>query len=189
LGRGLWLALLLLPIAALSWWLLRSAAPLGGQSLPEEARHSPDYYMEQFTLTSFNELGKPAHKLYADNMLHYPDDDSATLERPHLVVFRDDKEFWDIRADSGLVSGGGEAVLLQGEVIILRVNQEHAQALEVYTSDLMVYPHKKYAETAAAVKIRDDRGVTEAMGMWASLDQRRMELLSNVRGSYAPQNR
>lgn len=187
IGKGPWIALLLMLVAGLSWWMLRSADPVS-VSEGKKTRHEPDYYMEQFELTSLNELGEPAYRLDADNMLHYPDDDSATLERPHLVVFRGEKEFWDIRAESGLVTNSGESVLLQGEVIILRINSDHPQALEVHTSDLMVRPQEKFAETAAAVTIKDQRGVTRAVGMWADLNQRRVELLSNVRGDYVPQS-
>ena len=187
MNKGLWVVLLLMLVAALSWWLQRSSVPDSPQAL-DQTQHEPDYYMEQFELTSLSLDGKPAHKLYADNMLHYPIDDSTTLEKPHLVVFRNEEEFWDIRAESGLVSNGGESVLLEGEVIILRVNPAHAQALQVYTSDLTVRPGDKFAETSAKVTIKDDRGVTTAVGMWADLNQRRVELLSNVRGTYAPQS-
>ncbi len=187
MSKGLWIALLLVLVAALSWWLQSSSVP-GSQSTADQDRHEPDYYMEQFVTTSLNAMGQPAYKLYADNLLHYPDDDSATLEKPHLVVFRDEKEFWDIRADAGLVLNSGESVLLQGKVIILRVMPDDVEALQVTTSDLTVRPDDKYAETAAEVTIKDDRGVTTAVGMWADLNKRRVELLSNVRGTYVPQN-
>lgn len=185
MGRGLWIALLLLLITALSWWLLRSTEP-GSQSIVDQARHEPDYYMEQFELTSLDEMGVPAYKLYADNMLHYPDDDSATLERPHLILFRDEEEFWDIRAETGLVSNGGESLLLQGGVTVLLINSGDPQVREMLTPELTVRPHEKQAETAAAVIFKDGRGVTRAVGMWADLNERRMELMSNVRGNYAP---
>jgi len=167
--------------------LQRSAEP-ASQQVFEQMQHEPDYYMDEFELTSFNLAGKPAHKLYADNMKHYAHDGSVELERPHLVVFRDEDEFWDIRAESGRVLNGGETVLLQGEVIILRITSTSAEALQIYTSDLTVHPHVKYVETAAAVKIKDERGVTTAIGMRADLRQRRVALLSEVRGTYEPQS-
>ncbi len=189
MGKGGGIALLLVAVAALSWWLQRSPGPELQQQASDQTQREPDYYMERFELTSLNQDGKPAYKLYADNMLHYSIDDSATLEKPHLVLFRNDEEFWDIRAESGLVSNGGESVLLEGEVIILRVNPTHAQALQVMTSDLTVRPRDKSAETSAKVTIKDDRGVTTAIGMRADLNQRRVMLLSNVRGTYVPQSR
>jgi len=187
LSKGLWAALLLVLVAALSWWLQRSVET-ESQSSTDQVRHEPDYYMENFVSTSLDEMGRPAYRLDADNMLHYPDNDSATLEKPHLIVFRGEEEFWDIRAESGLVLDKGESVMLQGEVVILRVTTGGAQALQIYTSDLTVRPDEKYAETAAEVTIKDGRGVTQAVGMWADLNQRRVELLSNVRGTYVPQN-
>ena len=187
MSKRRWIALLLVAVAVLSWWLQRSTEP-GSQQAFEQTVHEPDYYMDEFELTSLNLSGQPAHKLYADNMKHYAHDDSATLEQPHLVVFRGDDGFWDIRAESGRVLNGGESVLLKGEVIILRITPSGSEALQLYTSDLTVRPHAKYAETAAPVRIKDGRGVTTATGMRADLNQRRVELLSKVRGSYEPQS-
>ncbi len=187
LSKGLWVALLLVLVAALSWWLQRSVET-ESQSSIDQVRHDPDYYMENFESTSLDEMGRPAYQLDAENMLHFPDDDSATLEKPHLIVFRGEEEFWDIRAESGLVLNKGESVILQGEVIILRVRPGHGEALQVYTSDLTVRPDEKYVETDAEVTIKDGQGVTRAVGMWADLNRRRVELLSNVRGTYVPQN-
>jgi len=186
MGRGLWIALLLLLIAILSWWLLLRSTEPGPQSIAVQALHQPDYYMEQFELTSLDELGVPAHKLYADNMFHYPDDDSATLKRPHLIVFLDENEFWDIRAESGRVLNGGKSVLMQGEVTILLINPDNPQVREMLTTELTVRPHDKYAETAEAVTFNDGDDVTHAVGMWADLNERKIELMSKVRGSYAP---
>jgi len=177
----------LIAVAALSWWLQRSAEP-ASQQVFEQMQHEPDYYMDEFELTSLNLAGKPAHKLYADNMKHYANDDSATLARPHLMVFRNEDEFWDIRAESGQMLNGGETVLLQGEVIILRITSTGAEALQIYTADLTVRPHAKYMETAAVVSIKDGRGRTTAIGMKADLSQRRVALLSEVRGIYEPQS-
>ncbi len=158
------------------------------QRTVESVLHEPDYYMTQFEATALNLNGKPAHKLYADKMQHYPDDDSATLDKPHLMLFRSEEEFWDIRAETGLVSNGGASLFLQGEVIIMRVNATHSPPLQLYTSDLTVRPDDKIVETAAPVTIKDGRGVTTAVGMWADLNQRQVKLLSNVRGVYEPQS-
>ncbi len=178
---------MLIALAVLSWWLQRSVEPTSQQIL-EEKQHEPDYYMDEFELTALNLAGKPAHKLYADSLKHYANDDSATLERPHLVVFRSEDEFWDIRAESGLVLNGGETVLLQGEVIILRITATDTEALQIYTFDLTVHLQTKYMETAAPVNIKDGRGRTTAIGMRTNLRQRRIELLSEVRGTYEPQS-
>ncbi|MCF6324926.1 MAG: LPS export ABC transporter periplasmic protein LptC [Gammaproteobacteria bacterium] len=182
-----WIALLLIALAALSWWLQRSVEPASQQAF-EQMQHEPDYYMDEFESTALNLEGKPAHKLYADSLKHYANDDSATLERPHLVVFRSEDEFWDIRAESGQILNGGETVLLQGEVIILRITATDTEALQIYTADLTVHPYAKYMETAAAVNIKDGRGRTTAIGMSADLSQRRVALLSAVRGTYEPQS-
>ena len=114
--------------AFLSWWL----SSTGPSFIPhlEVKRHDPDYYLVNFTLTTMDDKGNPKHQLSADNMYHYPDDDTANLENPRLVVYQNEKDSWEIRADSGLVSEEGNSVFLQGDVFVNRLNTQPDHGLE-----------------------------------------------------------
>ena len=59
----------------------------------------------------------------------------------------------------------------------------------VTTRDVLVHRADRYAETAAPVRAVTPDGEFRAVGARAWLDQERLELLSEVRGSYEPPKR
>ena len=170
--------------AFLSWWL----SSTGPSLLPhlEVKRHDPDYYLVNFTLTTMNDDGIPKHQLTADNMYHYPDDDTANLANPRLVIYNEETDPWEIRADRGLVSEGGKSVFLQGDVFINRLDKRPDHQLEIITRDLTVETEDETASTEQAIIIKDHYGVTEGVGMQANLKERHLQLLSQVKGNYQP---
>jgi len=179
------LILLILAVAAfLSWWL-SSTGPL---LIPrvEVQRHDPDYYLVNFILITMGDNGTPKHRLSADNMFHYPDDDTARLENPRLVIYQDDENSWNIRSEHGLVSEEGQSVMLQGDVTIEKVSADADRGLEIITRDVHIKPDEEYASTEQAIIIKDNHGVTEAIGMQADLKEHHLQLMSQVRGKYQP---
>ena len=66
-----------------------------------------------------------------------------------------------------------------------RLATDRRDTLELTTSELRVVPAKQYAETDQAVTVVTDLGITRAIGMQADLQQRRLQLLAQVRGDYA----
>ena len=179
------LLLFVMALAAfLSWWL----SSTGPSFVPhvEKQRHDPDYYLVNFELTTMGDNGIPKHRLSAANMYHYPDDDTARLESPHLVIYHNDVDSWDIRAEHGLVTEGGKSVMLQGDVFIQQVNTGSDNGVEIMTRDVLIKPEEEFASTEQAITVKDRYGVTEAVGMQADLKERRLSLMSEVRGSYEP---
>jgi lipopolysaccharide export system protein LptC len=177
--------LFVLALAAfLSWWL----SSTGPSLLPrtEIKRHDPDYYLINFILTTMNDSGVPKHRLSADNMYHYPDDDTASLVKPDLVIYHNNSDSWEIRADLGHVSEGGKSVLLQGDVFINQLDVPADMAMEIVTRDVDVKPEEETASTEQAIVIKSRYGVTEGVGMQANLKERQLHLLSQVRGNYKP---
>ena len=133
-----------------------------------------------------NDDGIPKHQLTADNMYHYPDDDTANLDNPRLVIYNEETDPWEIRADRGLVSEGGKSVFLQGDVFINRLDKRPDHQLEIITRDLTVETEDETASTEQAIIIKDHYGVTEGVGMQANLKERHLQLLSQVKGNYQP---
>ncbi len=81
-------------------------------------RHDPDYYMENFTAKGMNEDGIKSFLLEAERLAHFPDDDTALLDSPHLVQYPENQAPRHIFADSGWISAGGDEILMTGNVKI-----------------------------------------------------------------------
>lgn len=177
------LILFVLALAAfLSWWL----SSTGPSLIPrlDQQRHDPDYYLVNFMLTTMGDDGVPKHQLKADNMFHYPDDDTANLKNPEFLIYRNGADSWNIRSEHGLISEGGKSVMLQGDVFIEQLDALSDKGLEIMTRDLNIKPDEEFASTEQAIVIKNRYGVTEAVGMQADLKKRRVLLMSQVRGNY-----
>ena len=185
--KRLLLLLGILLATAVSGWLFRSTSEPPAIFLPPELPHEPDYYLKNFVATTMDVDGKPRRRLAADSMVHFPDDDSATLDHPRLVLFTEHGRSWEITSTSGRVNAGGESIDLHGEVRISAVGGEpEGDRVEMLTSEMVVWPERQYAETESAVNIKFIGGVVDAVGMHADFKQRRLELLAEVRGRYEP---
>lgn len=82
---ALYLPALLMALFALgSWWLVRSL-PSFIHELPSQAvRHEPDYYLEQFSVKSFDKQGLLIREISGHHAQHYPDTD--TLEISNVTL-------------------------------------------------------------------------------------------------------
>jgi len=107
-------------VGLLSIWLQTEVRNENEAEVDFLNRHDPDYYIENFTTTGMNEFGQRAYILQAERMAHFPDDDSALLDNPHLIEFNEDAAPRHTYAESGWLSGNGEDLLLEGDVKIIQ---------------------------------------------------------------------
>jgi len=175
--------LLVILIGAFSNWLLTSLETQP-RILPREVRHEPDYFLQNFSATSMDKDGMAQHRLVADYLEHYPDDDTLVIRQLKLDLFRENLPPWTARANQGVVYERGERIQLSGEVELHRPATDRGEALTLQTEELTVYPQQEYAETDAAVTITSDRSDTRAIGMRLDTGKGLLELLSNTRGTY-----
>lgn len=127
----------LLLFSGLVWWLpnvlLQPAIRLTGIE-----RHDPDYYIENFTVTSMNLRGTPKYKLEAALLLHYPHSENTQLNRPRLVEYdgRDGKTV--TTAERGFVSHDGKELRMVGDVHVVHPGDGRGASGEVVTHQLTV---------------------------------------------------
>lgn len=133
--RTLVLVLVLALLAAGSWWLGRGVAPPTAPADPR-ARHDPDYAVHNFTATVMNEHGRKKYVLTATRLLHYPDDDTTHLDRPYLIQYPEVGAPVHTKADTGVVPGDVEEILMHGHVHVTRGADARA-AGGVITADNM----------------------------------------------------
>lgn len=81
--------------------------------------NDPDYYIENFTAFGIDESGKQ-YQLEADRLVHYPADNKALLDRPHLTQLLAEGGPTHIYADSGWLFSDGSEILLSKNVKVIR---------------------------------------------------------------------
>jgi len=82
-------------------------------------RHDPDYYIENFVATGLDENGQRRFVLKADRMAHFPDDDTALLDNPHVVEYELGFAPRHTYSDSGWMSSSGDEILMTGNVKVV----------------------------------------------------------------------
>ncbi len=181
------LAIVLLPLAvmlvALGYWNIRPESFTDRN--PSVANENViDFYVINPRSQQFQSDGKLDYSLQADKLEHLKASDVTLLNKPDLLLYRNNELPWHIQSALGEVSPKGEQVELIDLVRVERTDARGRPTL-LTTSRLSVFPDKEYAQTQQAVRINAANGVTTATGMKAYLNEGRMLLLSNVRGQHA----
>ena len=180
------LILIMVVSAVLSWHLVRDEEPTS-QPITRSSPREIDYYVTGLDVTRMTTAGRPAHRLRAENVQHYTDDDTTELQQPHLTVYQADSPPWEVDAERAWMSADGSLVLLSGEVLIERAGGEDTRPMRILTRDLRVQPREDYAETDEKVRVESDPDWLDAVGMQAWLrPPSRLKFLSQVKGYYVP---
>ncbi len=170
-------------LAMLTFWLERTVqAPQPKND--GSSRHDPDYTVENFTATRMGLDGLPRHTLAAAKMVHYPDDDTTHLEKPHFTRLEKDRPPLHIQSDRGLLSSEGEHAYFTGNVLVTREATQDKSALTLTTSYLHVIPDQDRALTDKPVNIRNAHTNVNAVGLELNNQTHVMKLLSRVKGEY-----
>jgi lipopolysaccharide export system protein LptC len=175
--------LLLLALAAASFWLERAVQP-PDYDKTGKLRHDPDFIAEDFGINKMGANGKPEYSLSAARMLHYPDDESTDIVEPRLVQNHDDAAPIVIRADRGLISRNGERASFFGNVVVVREASAQRSELRMQTEYLQIDPDRDLASTNRPVVITEGRSRLAGVGMEFNNKTRQFTLLSQVRGTF-----
>lgn len=179
-----WFPLLLLAIlAALTFWLDRAVQPPAGKS-EGATRHDPDFIVDKVSAIRTAADGGIKHTLFAEKMIHYPDDDSTYLQSPKLVSYASGKAPITITSREALMSKDGENVYFQDDVHVTRAPYDDKSELAMQTSYLHVIPNDNIAQTDRPVVITDANTVVNAIGLELNGGTRILKLKSRVRGIY-----
>lgn len=183
--RRLLVVLVLAGLAVVSGWLLQRLG-VDAEVRQQSGRHTPDYYVENFTSTTMDVNGFPRRRVNADYMAHFPDTDTHELSNPYMILYRDSAAPWHVRSERGWISSTGEVMLLLGKVHIWRNNARGERQMEIRTEDLRVLPDTNYGETDKLAIITTPGSESRGVGMRAFMDESRLQLLSQVHTRYDP---
>jgi lipopolysaccharide export system protein LptC len=86
--------------------------------------HDPDYYIENFTAVGMDTAGNRQYMLEAARMVHFPDDDTSLLDKPHVIQYEPGRAPTHIYSETGWVSANGDEVKMTGNVRVIRGRDE-----------------------------------------------------------------
>ena len=147
--------------------------------------HFPDYFMENFSVTSLNTQGEPAYILTATRMEHFADDDSAELQQPVLEL-RSEKNNWRISARRASILADKTIIHLYDDVRVSRMSLDDRGPLQIDTEYLKIHTDDKIAETDRLAHLKTRELELDTRGMIFDSNQGIVKLKSEVKGRYAP---
>ena len=182
-----WLPLLpLLLLLAATYWLNQQVQPLPSKQ-DTSKRHDPDFIISKLVATTLNEQGVPRFLMSAQNIVHYPDDDSTHLEEPQLSSLYADRPAVYTSSRQGEVSSKGNEVFLRDEVKIVRAASAAQSEMTITTSYLHVIPDLDLADTDRPITMMDAHNIVHAVGLQFDNKERIVKLLAQVKSQHEPE--
>ncbi len=121
--QNILLLLLGLVLTGLSVWMQFGLLETPEAPVSSTQNNSPDYYIERFTSTGMDALGKK-YELIADRMTHYPVDDRALLENPHVIQYDLNNVPRHLYAETGWIYNNRSMIVLTGNVRVVEAGKK-----------------------------------------------------------------
>lgn len=146
----------------------------------------PQSYMVGVVDRTYSNAGILEHKMVARSAVSYSDGAIANSEvdHPHVTIYgAPDTAPWQLSAKEG--RSQNNTITLQNNVQVWNEKGRYGW-VTLTTDELTIDTDQQYAHTDKPVTMRSERGTTRAIGLNAELNNGRIELLSEVKATYAP---
>ncbi|PCM45209.1 LPS export ABC transporter periplasmic protein LptC [Marinobacter sp. ANT_B65] len=143
----------------------------------------PDGFVINGSYTSYDEAGQRKIVFTSPRIEQFEEEDLATMESPSAEVFgANEAEPWILKAEKGSLLRSADLLYLTGNVRVTRTIGTRKATLTTESLTLDNDQGKVYTDDL--VEITDSMGTTRAKGMSAWIDERILELNSQVEGRY-----
>ena len=119
-------------------------------------------------------------------MVHFPDDDSTEYVKPQLVSLDTTKPLVTLHADRGRADSGAEHTELFDNVRLTRASEDGKAPMRVFTDYVKLISSEDVARTDRPVRIEYGVSVLTGVGMDFYNADRRLEVRSQVQGTWVP---
>lgn len=158
----------------------------------EKPQEFPQVFMTDVDMREFTENGTMHYQLDTPLVRHFQTGeksgatDYTLLDSPQLLFLGDQtKPAWNISAQQGRSDTSHNLFTLSKDVLAHQTSPRQGE-ITVSTEELRINTREQFAETDKAVTMRAAQGRMETQGMRVDIKNDRIELLSNVKGTYEP---
>lgn len=169
-------------------WRSDEAPVVDQEAAALRGEDEPDGFVVDGHYTAYDEAGNLEIQFVSPRIEQFDEENLATMESPRAKLYGGGADTlpWIVEANQGRLLREQELVHLSGDVRILRSVGDRETTLT--TTTLTLDNDRGMVYTEAPVEIRDVTGVTTATGMKAWIDERVLELNSQVEGYYETGN-
>jgi lipopolysaccharide export system protein LptC len=182
----IWLFITLLILTASGWYYGHSIDITRLDS--DTLANSVETTVSQLKVRQFDAAGLLVNRLTTPVMQHIPKDNVYLFQSPHILISQEQQPPWYIQSNQAKSFDGGKFITFKGNVIVHQKPSDKTQESTLRTEEVTYFPNEKKASTDLLVTYEQPGNIIQSKGMNAYLDEKRIELLHQARGSYAPEN-
>ena len=143
------------------------------------------YYVRDARLLGTGPDGHLLYQVSASTAEQVLKDGAITMEDVALDYSPTGEAPWEMTAERGQIPPDRNIIILSGDVVAT-TRSEDVPLTRIRTDYLEIDPEADMATTDHTVAVERDRGTLRAGGLRVYLKQDRMQLVGEVRGSFAP---
>jgi len=184
---SLYLPAILMAVFALgSWWLVRSLPSFFNETAAPSVRHEPDYFLQIFSVKSFDSQGRLMRELSGEHAQHFPDTDTLDIQKVQLRGHSQEGQQVTAVADQALAKGDGTQVTLVGNVHISQPASTSPNgprpATEMRSQEIKAFVKEERLVSEVPVEVRRGQDLFTAEKMQMNSRTGEYELSGRVRG-------
>ncbi len=178
-------------LALVTYWLVRTTPPVAGPAAQRVESHEPDYFMEGFSVKTYDGTGRVRSEVFGDKARHYPDTLWLEIDAIRIRSFDDKGRLTTATARRGLTNEDGSEVQLIGNAVVVR---EADTARDARGSPRMEYRGEFLHAFMTTEKVKSNKPVELLRGQdrftadsldFDNVDQT-LQLQGRVRGTLVP---
>lgn len=186
-GRWFYINLVTLGLAMLLgyWWWQQTVQ----QAVTPETRWVPDYYMTNATISQYDQQGVLSSNISAERFTHIQEFGTTDMLQPRFNIFlAGGNSAWFGKANEGLIIDSGAQINLTGDALVTN-GPDINRPLSLNSQSLRLFPKQNYAESDEQVVLLAKYSHLTGTGMRLTLDNQRLLLLNQVKGTHStPRN-
>lgn len=152
----------------------------------EKPRHAPDYFLKNFTATTMDDKGKPAYKIKAGYLEHFPDDNSMELQQPFFTFYEKNVINWTAQSNNAVVLQADERINLNGAVVLNQISRyKNTRPMSLTAEQLTIEPKKNLAHTKLKIQLKKENSSIQAIGMRADMNKNKIKFLTKTKSHFS----
>ncbi len=182
--QAAWLFLAVICMACSGWYF--AGNPVVVKLDKQTLSNTTDTIINNLTVHQFDTNGQLVHYIHTPLMKHIPVNNTHWLKNPHIIISQQDQPAWEIHAQHATALYGGNQITFNEHVVVHQDKGENTVESTFKTEEITYFPKDKVATTLLDVTFEQPGHLVQAKGMKAYLNDKRVKLLSQARGTYDP---
>lgn len=183
--------ILMVGLALATYWLVRTTPAQPGPEPQRAQGHDPDYFMEGFSLKTFDATGRIRSEIIGERARHFPDTKGLEIEGIRLRHMDENGRLTVATAHRGLTNEDASEVQLVGNAVVVREaspgpKDAQSQRLEYRGEYLHAHMNTQVVRSHKPIELFRGRDRLSADSLEYDTAERLLLLNGRVKGTLYP---